>query len=357
MRLFFHFRNVLLIAVAASVAGGAWAQTDLLPDLVFGADEPTDYELDTDALEGRVVLRFSTAIPNLGSGEFLLEATGEPAEKGGRETVNQRIFRDDETSYTRDAGDFVYNPTIRMMESQSWVSYRLREILADDEVGDILASGFKPAVNITSSTLYDGSLPNIPPRSQRIIASGGRHGISVGYADLYPRFLELQWIDITGVPSGEYWLEIVVDPGDNILEEDETNNTTRLKIAFTLQDEDNDGLSYDFEMQIGTNPQLADSDDDMLTDGEEVGYDWDMAAYNPYNPLDNPTGTDLDANHEDTDRDGANDNEEIEQGFDPLDPTDTPGTVVDPVNPFLLILYIFFLFIFSALMLGQGMMR
>ena len=45
-------------------------------------------------------------------------------------------------------------------------------------------------------------------------------------------------------------------------------------------------------------------------------------AYNPYDPVSNPTGTDLSAAKWDTDGDGLSDGYEIAHGLDPLDPTD-----------------------------------
>ncbi|MCB9250395.1 MAG: hypothetical protein H6613_18505 [Ignavibacteriales bacterium] len=37
-----------------------------------------------------------------------------------------------------------------------------------------------------------------------------------------------------------------------------------------LTDKDEDGLSRNFEEEIGTNPNSNDSDNDLLTDGDEV---------------------------------------------------------------------------------------
>ncbi len=72
-------------------------------------------------------------------------------------------------------------------------------------------------------------------------------------------------------------------------------------------DSDNDGLTDDMEMQIGTDPNNPDTDGDGLTDGEEVNsYDTD--------PL-----------NADTDGDGLTDGEEVNSyGTDPLN-EDTDG--------------------------------
>jgi len=85
-------------------------------------------------------------------------------------------------------------------------------------------------------------------------------------------------------------------------------------------DRDGDGLTNDFESTNGLNPNAVDSDGDGLNDFEEVNYDSDATSYNPYHPLTNPTGTDLDAKATDTDIDGYSDSIEVQRGANPLDP-------------------------------------
>jgi len=217
------------------LAGGlaciaAWttmAQEPLLPDLAFDASVSPPGQFDTTARPGRLLFRFDSSIPNLGDGPFLLRANGVDA-GSGREFVNQVIENSDDTETVRDAGEFVYNTDDFHMECFDWVAYRIREILPDDGVGQILRSGQKESVRITSSIAYQGG----PPQGRRIFADlEGNHGIGVGYTDIYSAGLEFQWIDITGLPKGEYWLEQVVDPRDYILEKDETNNADIVKVT------------------------------------------------------------------------------------------------------------------------------
>ena len=61
-------------------------------------------------------------------------------------------------------------------------------------------------------------------------------GISIGYADVYNRSLPGQWADLTGLPSGQYWLEVIADPYDRIQESNETNNTTRILVDLVIPD-------------------------------------------------------------------------------------------------------------------------
>jgi subtilisin family serine protease len=81
-------------------------------------------------------------------------------------------------------------------------------------------------------------------------------------------------------------------------------------------DDDNDGLSDGLEFTIGTNPLLADTDADGLTDYDEVAWDGNAAIYTP--------GVDLNPLAADTDGDGYPDGMEIATGHDPLVGTDTP---------------------------------
>lgn len=93
-------------------------------------------------------------------------------------------------------------------------------------------------------------------------------------------------------------------------------------------DSDGDGLSDCLELEFGTSPVLSDTDGDGLNDFEEIGYDGNAGAYNPYSTA-NPGGSDLDANSQDTDGDGYSDNLEMVAGADPLNPGDIPGAVPD----------------------------
>jgi hypothetical protein len=96
-------------------------------------------------------------------------------------------------------------------------------------------------------------------------------------------------------------------------------------------DLDGDGLTYDEEVGLGTDPWDPDTDGDRASDYDEVWYDGN-GAYDPYDPDTNPTGTDLDANEADTDGDGMSDGLELIFGGNPIDENDTP---VVPSSSFL----------------------
>ena len=104
-------------------------------------------------------------------------------------------------------------------------------------------------------------------------------------------------------------------------------------------DDDNDGLSDDFELSIGTSTVLVDTDGDGLDDYAEVAYDGDATTWTPGLDTD-PTLADTDgdglsdgaelATHGtdplalDTDGDGFGDGAEVAAGKDPVDPASYP---------------------------------
>ena len=49
-------------------------------------------------------------------------------------------------------------------------------------------------------------------------------GLAPGWADVYDWYLPDQYLDVYGLPDGQYLLETVADPDNTLLESDETNN-------------------------------------------------------------------------------------------------------------------------------------
>ncbi|MDP2269669.1 MAG: lysyl oxidase family protein [Archangium sp.] len=56
-------------------------------------------------------------------------------------------------------------------------------------------------------------------------------GMSAGWADTYVASLDCQWIDVTSVPAGNYFLEVTVNPEQNLLESDYSNNVSRVPVT------------------------------------------------------------------------------------------------------------------------------
>ncbi|MBE9032349.1 hypothetical protein IQ266_21665 [filamentous cyanobacterium LEGE 11480] len=203
---------------------------DLLPDLRPIIDTSNDYQIDITEIPGQALLRLSTEVANVGDGPLELWGT---STTGVFQPVFQRIYSDQSNARDQLAGAFVNHPAHGHFHFEDFAVYNLRAIQADGSPGEIVASGGK-----TSFCLINIRHP-FPQLTNAATISDGRggedcgfiQGIDVGYADLYNRELPNQWIDVTNVSDGDYWLEITTDPENNILETNETNNTDYLKIT------------------------------------------------------------------------------------------------------------------------------
>lgn len=141
------------------------------------------------------LLRFNTQTRNIGTADLVL---GNPA--------NSSMFE-----WGACHGHYHF---------RSFAQYRLL-----DSTGAVVRNGKKVGFCLMDITRIDtGANP-----SARYTCSN--QGIQAGWADVYSSNLSGQWIDITGVPAGNYVLEIAMDPMNVIDETDETNNTGRLNVT------------------------------------------------------------------------------------------------------------------------------
>jgi hypothetical protein len=174
-------------------------------------------------------IRLSTAMLNVGHGP--LELRGSTAHPDGTQDVLQRIYQDDGTAVDRLAGKFAFHPSHGHLHFEGFAAYNLREMLPDNGVGEIVATGGKTSFCLVDVDNYEGAIVGAPDRP-RYQGCASVQGISVGWADIYEEGLPDQWITVTNVPEGLYWLEVVADPGNHINEVDETNNVVRIPINY-----------------------------------------------------------------------------------------------------------------------------
>lgn len=222
--------NTLVAAIAAFSMGSPFLADDVLPDASL-----LDYELagayvttsNSELPAGTRALRFSTASVNYGPGR--LEIRG-GAINGGLQLVNQRIFRTDGTFWDRPAGSFIYHPTHGHIHFEDWTVFRLKQVLPNGGVGNVVAEGAKTSFCIIELRHHDSNAPghNTLPAYN---SCGQVQGLRPGWADIYGASLDGQFINLTGVPDGIYWLEGDVDPDNLLLESDETNNAVRIQVA------------------------------------------------------------------------------------------------------------------------------
>ena len=215
---------------------GAGIGNMLLPDLIVWADEGLGYlygwSIDTNEIPGRILLRLTSATPNVGAGP--MELRGGATHPDNTQDVYQRIYLDGAGFTNRLAGTFEYDPSHGHIHFDGYAQFNLRLVTGANGVGPIIAGGLKTSFCLLDSAPYNLSLPGAP-FSGHYDSCDQIQGISVGWSDVYDQFLPNQWIDITDVPNGTYWLETIVDPDDHLLESNETNNTARIQITLDSQ--------------------------------------------------------------------------------------------------------------------------
>ena len=226
----------ILVAAAALLptpgAPAATAGGGVVPDLAMSP--LNSYRIEW--VNGRKLLRFTAMMVNVGSGHFEVHghrsSTSEPMQvdqiiresttRGS--TVTQRIPTDAEGKWSGDGHNHWH--VQEMMRYDLWGgagTYR----------------GAKTGFCFLDSDVYNSSLPGYSGGYYRGSWCGfspsvlsNTMGISIGMGDEYDWFLAWQWVDITGLPNGDYTVRAKVDPYSFFLEEDEGNNCwfTRVRI-------------------------------------------------------------------------------------------------------------------------------
>jgi hypothetical protein len=220
--------QVLFAAIFLSASLASAQPTDLLPDMLVVRDVLSETRLDRTTLPGRTLLRLSTGTANNGSGQLELRAGA--VISATQRQVHQRIYRSDGTFSSRLAGTFTYHPTHAHTHFDDWVVVRLREIVGDAGVGGVVVEGSKRSFCLFDGFVYDEANPFINSPPHYVTCTSTVQGQTPGWGDVYDLELPDQWIDITGVPDGFYWLEAQVDPENLVVEEDDDNNTERIRV-------------------------------------------------------------------------------------------------------------------------------
>ncbi|MBX7104648.1 MAG: FG-GAP-like repeat-containing protein [Gemmataceae bacterium] len=211
--------------------------TQLLPDLGVASSYLSGWYINS-LPTGRQELRFATAIVNTGAGAF--ELNGTPTyvtnpDGSQAQLVNQRIYLDNGTSILRPAGSFSFDEDCGDMHFDDMAFAELLLRPGGTGVGGVVTMGEKDGFCLVDGIHTDPALPGSPAARAYKTCGAQVQGISVGWTDVYSSVLDGQSIDITGVPNGDYWLQVTVDPLNHVLESNETNNVTRIPITISSQ--------------------------------------------------------------------------------------------------------------------------
>jgi hypothetical protein len=200
------------------------ATTALVPDL---RPEPASDVQIASGGGGTKLLRFSTTSANIGAGK--LHLVGGPTDPDtGTQIVYQHVFNVDGswTEYT--AGEFLWHFDHNHTHFNDYATYIL----------DPVAPGSTRIANKTTFCIIDTTpinfdLPGAPQSPQYLFCNGAAQGMSVGWGDTYGYYLSGQEIDITGLPNGDYYLTIQIDPDNRIVELNDGNNESTITIRIT----------------------------------------------------------------------------------------------------------------------------
>lgn len=262
--------RVLLCCILVPCIAQTSYAAPLLPDLVSYASLEDEYMyggvFDTVREPGRVLYRFDVAITNFGDGPFQVVYQNDLANQ--TQDIYQEVLDSEGGFSSTLINTFdLQQGTIGALSFTSLARYSLKEVLPNEEVGSVVATNDKTSHAVVDSVAIDKSLPGSP--STFFYRSGFINplGISVGYADLYGRLIPEQRLDVTGVPSGQYWLEVEIDPLGRVQELDETNNITRILVDLEIptngdydHDQQVDGADY-LLWQTGGSPNDFSVDD------------------------------------------------------------------------------------------------
>jgi hypothetical protein len=224
----------------------------------LGENAPSCYPEEITEQGARRCLRFDAGSENVSpdgqNGRFELRI--DISNLVTKHTVEQAIYRSDGTKRYRPAGDYTFHPTHGHIHYRNFAKY---ELFAVNPPSDPDHAGFfLPAAKSRKADFcmidvenrkFDGdwaatqgneprqgAFPdcNIPTDVDRKALKGYMvQGISRGWADVYSWPLPGQYIEVSGVPDGDYDVVVTVNPFKLIEETDYDDNVacTRIHLA------------------------------------------------------------------------------------------------------------------------------
>jgi len=174
-------------------------------------------------------LTFSNCVANVGDGPVILEIT---RTSGLRARVAQ-VVRDDARPRRlwrrKGAGRAVYDPDPdhRHYHYSGFLLYTLRSV----RTGRLVGTAKKQSFCLEDVAKLDRGVgrrgfARCPDRQ----AKTGHMGISPGWGDVYWAGLHEQYIEVKGLPSGDYWLECVVDPASLLAVKSRRSTSTKVRV-------------------------------------------------------------------------------------------------------------------------------
>jgi lysyl oxidase len=196
-------------------------------------------------------LRFDQVLANAGAGPLELRfdvPTGTVPTNGQQFPVSQRIYRSDGTFHDVPAGFVLWHASHQHYHFNAFAQSKLWAVDANGTRAGItpVAIGDKVSFCIATTDInptywrHQAVGPDAYPAPDCLfpasISDGFKHftqGMSVGWADTYDWYLPSQYVEVTGVPDGDYVLDTTVDPTNRLMESDKTNNCGSVRVRLS----------------------------------------------------------------------------------------------------------------------------
>lgn len=216
-----------LLGLVAMPAGSTSEM--LLPDLTTFGSHIQRTKIRRS--RGQVRLHFGVPVVNVGRGPLEMLGTRETTQEELRGT--QVVYTSDGGKVTFDLGEWVYHDIHRHWHVADVADYRLL-----DASGNVVGRTPKVSYFLEDTRLFERALPGAPRRKvyrfrRRDRSRNSRFlrtGISVGWADVYDASVPGQYIDVTGLPKGDYILQVEVNPSGTLMESDRSNNVVSVPV-------------------------------------------------------------------------------------------------------------------------------
>ncbi len=235
-------RVLFLLALAAQVlypvsgVDAAPANTEHLPDLQ--TLKPSDLSIDTSG--GVKNLRFSNTVVNLGSGRLELRPSNPSLFSSllgsqGTTRAYQVIYTHDAAGTWRKVreiqiGTFQFHSAHNHWHFEKFARYELYNSAPDGSRGTSLNRlAEKTTFCIIDTHQVSTTIEHASPQRYTACGRDSTTGLSVGWGDKYGSNLDGQWVDVKGLPDGDYYLVSTADYADRILESNNSNNVAEVK--------------------------------------------------------------------------------------------------------------------------------
>jgi len=226
--------TVAMSLASLAPVSSAPALTDHLPNL--RTRKPAYLTIRYES--GRKLLRFTNMIVNAGNGPLDVRPVNDLS---GTTAAYQNIFTHDafgnwiKTS-ERFVGTFVFHVEHDHWHFEDFAEYALHRRASDGSVGSVI-SGHQDKVSfcMADSQAVLRSLAHFSSRAAypTSCSQNAVQGISVGWGDRYNWRLAGQWVDVTNIPDGTYWLVSTADPVNRLLETNENDNRYAVRIRIS----------------------------------------------------------------------------------------------------------------------------